>query len=294
MSIKLLKTLIAVSEHGSFSAAADYVYLSHAAVGQQMKRLEESLQITLFDRSKKSPQLNQLGMALIPKAREVVQVYETMLDELTGDAELIGQLNLGAVPSVLRALIPLSIRKLVTDYPKLNIRVIPGLTPRLLGLVEQGAIDAAILSGPINISRNLHWTPFVEEELILLVSEDVKEQDPIKLLAEMPYIRHTRESSVGLLADEWLTKNKISVDVSMEMESLDAIYSMVAHQLGVSIVPYQCVPDPIFSVLKKIPLPIEAKSRVLGIATRSDCSKVNLVNKLLHEINRTIVSHGKK
>jgi DNA-binding transcriptional LysR family regulator len=291
LSISLLKTFIAISENGSFSAAADHVYLSHAAVGQQMKRLEESLQVTLFDRSKKSPQFNQLGMALVPKAREVVNAYETMLDELTGDAELIGELNLGAVPSVIRALIPLSIQKLAADLPRLNIRVVPGLTPHLLGLVEQGSIDAAVISSPVNISPNLHWKPFVEEELILLVSEQVTENDPIKLLTEMPYIRHTRRSSVGVLADEWLTNNGISVDVSMEMESLDAIYSMVAHQLGISIVPNQCVPDPMFCLLKKIPLGKEAKPRVLGILTRSDCSKANLVNRLLDEMNRTVEKH---
>jgi len=163
MSIPLLKTLITISEQGSFSAAADHIFLSHAAVGQQMKRLEESLQVTLFDRSKKSPQLNQLGMALVPKAREVVNAYETMLYELTGDAELIGELKLGAVPSVIRALIPLSIQKLVDAYPKLNFRVTPGLTAPLLGLVEQGSIDAAIISSPISINSNLHWEKLAEE-----------------------------------------------------------------------------------------------------------------------------------
>lgn len=256
-----------------------------------MKRLEESLQVTLFDRSKKSPQLNQLGMALVPKAREVVNAYETMLYELTGDAELIGELKLGAVPSVIRALIPLSIQKLVDAYPKLNFRVTPGLTAPLLGLVEQGSIDAAIISSPISINSNLHWEKLAEEEMILLVSKEIKETDPLKLLKQMPYIRHTRRSSVGVLSDQWLNDNKISVDTSMELESLDAIYSMVAHQLGVSIVPNQCVSDPMMSVLKKIPLGDGGQPRVLGMLTRADCSKRNLVNQLRDQILRTVEEH---
>ncbi len=288
MSIPLLKTLIAISEHGSFSAAADYVHLSHAAVGQQMKRLEESLQVTLFDRSQKSPRLNQLGLALIPKARHVVNSYESMLDELMGNAELIGELNLGAVPSSIRALIPQSIQQLVSDYSQLNIHVIPGLSTELMRLVDIGTIDAAVVSSPLIIGPNFDWQPFVEEELILLASGDVEDDDPIKLLTEMPYIRHTRRSAVGVLAEEWLTENKIPVRVTMEMESLDAIYSMVAHQLGISIVPNQCVPDPMFSVLKKIPLGTEDKLRALGILTRSDCSKASLVKRLLDEMNRTV------
>ena len=86
MSVSLLKTLIAISERGSFSAAADEICISQAAVGQQMKRLEENLNVTLFDRSQRTLTLNQLGKALVPKARDIVHAYETMLDDLVGGA----------------------------------------------------------------------------------------------------------------------------------------------------------------------------------------------------------------
>ncbi|MBT3649511.1 MAG: LysR family transcriptional regulator, partial [Rhodobacteraceae bacterium] len=66
MTIALFKTLIAISEQGSFRAAADVICVTHAAIGQQMTRLEETLQVRLFDRSEKSPKLNQLGKAFVP------------------------------------------------------------------------------------------------------------------------------------------------------------------------------------------------------------------------------------
>lgn len=288
MTISLFKTLIAISECESFRGAADVVCVTHAAVGQQMRRLEDTLGVKLFDRSEKTPRLNQLGKAFVPKAKAVVYAYETILDDLTGDPRMIGELVLGAVPSTIRGLIPKSAKRLVELYPDLHIRVVPDMSPDLLEQVEQGTLDAAVLSEPARVSDNLNWMPFYEEKLVLLTAPEVTETDPRQILATMPYIRHTRKAAVGMLAEEWLSKNKVKVNDAMEMGSLENLASMVAHNLGVSVGPDICVPDPIFRQLNKIPLGEEALSRTLGILTRADCSKLQLVHKLLDQINHVV------
>ena len=288
MSLTLLKTLVAISEQGSFSAAASFVGVSQAAVGQQMKRLEESLQVSLFDRHSTPPKLNQLGHAVVPKARDIIQAYDSLLDDLPGTENWSGELTLGAVPSTIRGLVPLSVKALMQSAPGLTIRVVPGLSYDLTEQVERDALDAAILTEPFRIPRSLLWQPFVEEPLVLLTSADVKESNPIELLQSLPFIRHTRRATVGELADEWLVANKITVNTSMEMESLESVASMVSYGLGVSIVPDICVPDPIFNGLKKIPLKPPARPRVLGILTRHDCSKARLVERLLSEVKAVI------
>lgn len=288
MSIALLKTLIAVADQGSFSAAAEATNVSQAAVGQQMRRLEESLHVTLFDRGRKSPQLNPLARALLPKARDLVFQYDTLLDDLTGDAQLHGELIVGAVPSTIRALVPLSIKALVRSYPQLLIRVVPGLTSDLQEQVERGAVDVAILSEPNSIPEHLRWQPFVIEQLILLTSPEVAVDDPLVLLQQKPYIRHTRRASVGLLADQWLSDHGIALTASMEMESIESLTSMVFHNLGVSIVPDVCVPDSIFAGLRKIPLPEPVQKRVLGVLTRADCSRLRLIDRLVEQLHLTV------
>lgn len=290
MSISLFKTLIAISEYGSFSAAANHVCVTHVAVGQQMRRLEESLNVALFDRSQRTPRLNQLGMALVPKAKAIVYAYDTVLNDLTGDAQFIGELNLGAVPSTIRSLIPLSVKKLVANYPELHIRVVPGLSSELFDQVARGGLDAAVISQPANLDRNLIWSPFAEEELVLLTSPEVTINDPLKILHDMPYIRHTRRAAVGTLVDQWLLQNNINVNEAMVMESIEMVASMVEHSLGVSIVPDLCVPDPTFSRLRKISLQPKTVPRVLGILTRADCSKVRLVERLGEQIVATCLS----
>jgi len=290
LSIALLKTLIAISDQGSFSAAAESVNVSQAAVGQQMKRLEASLHATLFDRTTKTPQLNPLAKALVPKARELVHAYDTLLDDLTGDTQLFGELTLGAVPSTIRALVPQSVKELVRIYPQLHIRVVPGLSSDMQEQVERGAVDSAILSQPANLGSHLIWEPFADEKLILLTSPDVSENNPLKILQTMPYIRHTRRAAVGLLAEQWLSEHKVTVRVSMEMESIESLTSMVSHNLGVSIVPDVSVPDVIFASLRKIKLPEPSRSRVLGVLSRADCSKRRLVDRLVEQLQITVAA----
>jgi DNA-binding transcriptional LysR family regulator len=288
LSIALLKTLIAVSEHGTFRAAADEVCLSHAAVGQQMKRLESALNVSLFDRSQRTPTLNQLGRAIVPRARDVVQAYETILDGLVDGAELTGHLTLGAVPSTIPVMVPQAIKRLVGKYGDLHIHVVTGLSGDLMDQVERGALDVAILSVQGKVGSNMTWQHLADEELVLLTSPRVQGDDPLRLLREQPYIRHIRRGAVGLLADEWLSRNDVAIRVSMEMESLESVASMVSHGLGVSVVPDLCVPDAVFSRLRKIPLGRREMSRKLGILTRSDCAKMHLVDRLIVELQAAI------
>lgn len=292
MSITLFKTLIAISDQGSFAAAADHVCVTQAAVGQQMRRLEDQFGVALFDRSEKTPRLNQLGRALVPKARAIVRSYETVLDDLTGDAQFIGELNLGAVPSAIHGLIPKSIKGLRASCPDLHIRVVPNLTGALQQDVERGALDAAVLSQPARTGAHLTWTPIASEPLVLITAASVTLDDARKVLETMPYIRHTNRSPVGWLADEWLHNNKINVRDAMEMGSLENVVSMVAHNLGVSVVPDICVPDDAFAQLRKIPLPGTSLARHLGLLVRADCSKVRLVERLVDQLKITVAAHG--
>lgn len=288
MSITLLKTLIAISERGSFSAAADEICISQAAVGQQMKRLEENLNVTLFDRSQRTLTLNQLGKALVPKARGIVHAYETMLDDLVGGAAHFGQLTLGAVPSTTSIMVPMAIKRLVAAHPNLHVHVVTGLSDDLTEQLERGALDVAILSLKDKPSANMNWQPLAEEEMVLLASPQLSGDDPLQLLREQPYIRHTRRGAVGVLAEAWLSENNIPVRGTMELESLDTVVNMVSHNLGVSLVPNICVPGAAFAAMRAIPLGGKSISRKLSILTRADCPKFLLVDQLLKELLGTI------
>ena len=101
MSLRRLKTLIAVAECGSFVKAANSTFLTPAAVSQQMKTLEEEMGVALFDRKNRTPTITPLGSALVSRAREIVRAYDNMVRSVTGEGALEDDLAIGAVPTTM-------------------------------------------------------------------------------------------------------------------------------------------------------------------------------------------------
>ena len=292
MELRRLKTLIAISETGTFAGAAKSVHVTQAAVSQQMKSLEQDLKTTLFDRTKRPPQLNSLGLALTAKARTVVHAYDAMLESLDDGDRLQGQLMLGAVPTTMTGLVPQTVNALKTLYPELHIRITPGLSADLLPLVDRNNLDCAIISEPYHIPSHMLWIPFSEEPLILLAPRSSTSDDPVELIEDHPFIRFSRKAWVGNLIDQWLEKNQIRVRESMELDTLEAISSMVYHELGVSIVPNRSVPSPNPLPVKRLPLGLKAQSRILGLAMRRDNANTRFIRPLCSALVEIVRAAG--
>ena len=281
----MLKTLIAVDENGTFSAAADAVYVTHAAVSQQMKALEEMWEVTIFDRSKRTPVLTPLGRALVAKSREIVRDYDNIVPFVTGDDGLAGDLRLGVVPTTLTGLVPLSISILKSVFPNLHIHVVPGLTHDLLRNMQRGSLDAAIISKHGPVQKIHQWNHIATEPLVLLASEDLEGDDPVHLLKNNPFIRFSRDAVVGEIIETWLQNQNIVVTDVMELEGLEAISSMVLSNLGVSIIPRSCVQNMNPLPLKRILLSEKGPERELGLICPSNTTK----SRVLDEVHKVLL-----
>ncbi len=280
MSIRRLRTLVAVAEQGTFAAAAEAVFVSQAAVSMQMKSLEHDLGAALFDRKRRPPALNPLGLALVPRAREIVRAYDAMRQSVTDPHGLSGDLTIGAVPTTMTGLVPKAIGALRATYPMLHIRVVPDLSAGLVPQVDRGHLDAAVVSRPPYPLSQLDWTPIAAEPLIVLAAPGTRADDPRALLERSPFIRFNRQAWVGRLIEDWLQKNRIHVREVMELDTLEAISAMVFHCLGVSIVPRRCVPSPAPLPLLRIALDAPQHARVLGLVMRPDCPSRRQVEAL--------------
>ena len=284
MSIKLLNSLAAIHQTGSFTEAAERVFVSKAAIGQQMKQLEELVEIELFDRSDRIPVLNSQAKALIPAIEEVILSYNNLISTAKVEQEFSGNITVGTVPSALLGLVPKTIRKLISESNNLLIRVIPGISDDLHDHLRNGTIDAAILTKPNFIDKSLEWSPIYKEELVLLTSSRILEDDPIEILKNEPYLRLPRRTSVGSIADNWLVKNRVKYNESMVLDTMESLTHMVFHDVGVSIAPNLRIGSLEYENLRKIPLGGGEWYRELGLLTVKNSVHSAITDKLFDYI----------
>ena len=277
MSIRQLRTLLAIQDHGSFSAAAAASHITHAAVSQQMKALETLWGVALFDRKGRHPELTPTGRVLAAKAAEIIRTYDGILASVIGDQGFQGEFVLGAVPTTLTGLVPLAISLLRQRHADLRVRIYPGLSRQLMQQLDRSAIDAAIITRPELLPQGLACLDIAAEPMQLLAPPQTKSDDPIELLRTRPFIRFDRNAIFGQMVEGWLQKHKITVRDSMELEGLEAISSMVMANLGVSIVPKRCVRNMNPLPVKRLALSGNPPARQLGLAYRDGTPKLSVI-----------------
>ena len=235
--IREFKTFIAVARDGTFTGAGRLLGLTQSAVSAQMRRLEDYVGVRLFERTGKSAVLNAAGRDLLPQAEELVAMAEQMTVS-AGAGHVRGLLRVGAIASVQQRLLVDALKAFREAFPDVRVRVIPGVSLSLLGQVDAGEIDLAVmLRPPFALPPELAWRPLMQEPIVLAVPVDLPAQSWREALTSQPFIRYDRSSFGGRLVDLFLKKQRIVVREAIELDEMDAIANLVRGGLGVALVP---------------------------------------------------------
>lgn len=280
MTIRLLRTLVAIADVKTFGAAAKVVHVTHAAVSQQMQALEADLGVSLFDRSTRTPDLTPIGHQVVVKARKLIADYDNLVPSILADDGLSGVIKLGTLRTTLTGLTLKAMASLKAKYPQTGLHISPGMTNTLLADVERGNLDAAIIAKPHLMPVGVLFRELTREQMQLVTATEEHEDDPITLLKTRPYIRFNRNAVVGTLIDNWLSSKRIRVAETMELDSPEAITSMVHANLGVSIMPDLAVKPQENIQVKRLSLGADAPSRTIGLAYHEGQMKTRAVDEI--------------
>ncbi|KNG93163.1 LysR family transcriptional regulator [Pseudaestuariivita atlantica] len=287
MNLRFLRTVVAVSKHGSLNAAAQSLGLSHSAVSLQIKALEEELQFAILDRSRRPPVMTGAGLALVDHARRIEDVASD-IRALAKGHRLSGRATLGAAPSTVQSLMAPSLARLVADHPALEIEMLSASSASLLDRVRDGAVHAALVTAPRDPDPALSLAPICDEPYQMIVSTRAGALPFDRLLATRPFIWFDRRTRLSFEIEAYLLRHGWAARSTMEVDSFEGVEALVRNDLGISILPRRAL-APALEGIRVIPLPNERLTRPIVLASRRNSPRAGLIQSL-EQILRDLVA----
>ena len=163
MTLQELKYLVALADHGHFGKAAEACFITQSTLSTQIKKLEDFLGVTLFDRSLKRVTPTPTGREILAAARNIIEESER-IRELAKHAQdpMTRTIHLGVIPTLGPYYLPHALTLVHKKHPDLRLLLREEMTPQILGHLNEGTLDAGLLALPVT-DDNLRVEPLFYE-----------------------------------------------------------------------------------------------------------------------------------
>jgi LysR family transcriptional regulator, hydrogen peroxide-inducible genes activator len=166
MTITQLYYVLAVAEHQNFTKAAEKCFVTQPTLSMQIQKLEDQLDIQIFDRSKKPIELTEIGKKIVTQAKNIVNEADRIKDIVDQQKGFVGgEFRLGIIPTIMPTLLPMFLKSFIKRYPKVKLKIEELTTDEIIQRIKDGHLDAAIATTPLENEsikeRPLFYEPFV-------------------------------------------------------------------------------------------------------------------------------------
>jgi len=244
-TLRQLQYLKLLSEHGSFSRAAEAAHVSQPALSSGVQELERVLGAPVVERTRGNVQLTAVGAEACRRAEDVLARTEDLVEAARNAGKpLSGRLRLGIIPTVAPFLLPATLPGLKTSYPGLKLFIREDLTPRLIAGLKAGQLDCAVIALPYD-------APGIDH--IRIGDDEIMAVAPVgHALAAVGDIQPgaLKSEDLILLEDGHCLRDQALAGIDMEAPrgedvfaatSLHTLVQMVSSGLGVSFLPAMAV-----------------------------------------------------
>ncbi|SFR98351.1 hydrogen peroxide-inducible genes activator [Yoonia litorea] len=242
-TLRQLRYFEALSRFRHFGHAADACAISQPALSVQIKELEQSLGVALFERSARSLRLTSFGETWLERVREILRNVDE-LSELARAAQsgFAGRLRLGVIPTIAPYLLPSLIGALRNSHPQVSLDVRETLTERLIEELTDGRIDAAIVALPIDVAMIAEMPLFVEK--LMLVRHVKERQKPVPTPENLHEMRLLMLEQGHCFRDQAFAFCNLKTSArrdGLDGSSLSTLVQMVGAGIGVTLIPEMAV-----------------------------------------------------
>lgn len=253
-----LRAFVAIAENRQFSSAATSLSVSQSTLSQALAALETGLGTQLVERSTRRVFLTAQGTELLPRAQAVVDAADAFSAAAAGTADpLRTGLRLGLIPTVAPYVLPTVLAGVAEQLPQLTLRVTEDQTERLLAVLREGALDAALIALPAE-GAGVTAVPIYDEDFVLALPPGHplagRRRVPATALADLPL----------LLLDEGHCLRDQALDVCRKAGVHAALATTRAASLATAV---QCVTGGLgVTLVPQSAVPVEAERSRLGLA----------------------------
>lgn len=244
MTITQLKYALAIAEHKNFTKAAEKCFVTQPTLSTQIQKLEDELDIIIFDRSKKPIELTDVGRKIVYQARNIVNEADRIQDIVDQQKGFIGgEFRLGVIPTIMPTLLPMFLNNFIKKFPKVKLKIEELTTEDIMTRLSDGHLDAGIAATPLesdNIKeRVLYYEPFVAyvptnhrlRDNKMLEVDDLDIDD--MLLLEDGHC--FRDGVINLCKN---VKNPADNHFQLESGSIETLIKLSNEGLGMTLLPY--------------------------------------------------------
>ncbi|MEE9345829.1 MAG: LysR substrate-binding domain-containing protein [Methylococcales bacterium] len=284
MNLRDLNYLVAVADLRSFVQAAEQCCISQPTLSTQIKKMENTLGVQIFERSNKKVLPTELGEQIIASARRVLLEIDNIKD-LAENAQdpLAGNFRLGAIPTLSTYIFPRLVPAIKQTLPKLRLILIEEKTIQLIALLKQGKIDAALLAMPIH-EDSLATKTLFDDEFLLAVSLDnplAQKQtiaqsdlhDQQMLLLEEGHCLRGQALQICQL-------NNVEEQQDVRATGLETLRQMVRAGTGITFMPKIAIHEPEQGICY-IPFVEPVPSRTIALVWRKTSVREQIIEKFI-------------
>jgi LysR family hydrogen peroxide-inducible transcriptional activator len=244
MTLTQLNYILAVDRCRNFAQAAKECFVTQPTLSMQVQKLEDYLQIIIFDRSKSPVEPTPMGEKVLAYAKKVMHGAHE-LEELSKSlrGEVSGEFILAVIPTLAPYILPMFVQKFVSDYPEVELKIYEHQTDEIIKLLKEGKIDGGILAAPLEekeiSEEHLFFEPFkifLSPGHSLLKKKTLDEKDLDIREAWLLKEGHCLRSQALQLCQ--YKKVSESKHLYFEAGSLETLVNMVKSGTGFTILPY--------------------------------------------------------
>jgi LysR family hydrogen peroxide-inducible transcriptional activator len=294
VNIQQLEYILAVDQLKSFSKAADYCHVTQATLSAMVKKLEEQLDIVIFDRKANPIATTENGREILIQAQQVVSHAQALLDSSKSiNRKIEGKLKLGVIPTIASSLMTIILKPLMEKYPALIFEIHEQTTSQLMKSLQDGKLDLGILSTPIAIS-DLETELLYREELVIYGHFDRKEIKKTELNEQRLFLLqdgHCLRDQIIQLCE--LKKNKfLPSNLRFESNTFDTLLNLVDDFQGMTFLP-KLYSAQLSEARQKRLIPLEEGrlEREISLCYYRPYAKWNVIKRLNADIQDLVKQH---